>query len=54
MMRTPADTFPTPDAKIAVMVHGVPGPVVAHFDGTDHDAAMAINTLIFQDANNRA
>jgi hypothetical protein len=52
-MGTAADTFPAPDAQIAVVVHNVPGPVVAHFDGADHDTAVTINTLIFQNVNNR-
>jgi hypothetical protein len=52
-MGTGADTFPASDTKLAVVVNNITGSVVTHFDGTNHDAAMAIDTLIFQDVNNR-
>jgi hypothetical protein len=50
---TGADTFAAADTKIAVVVYNIPGSVVAHFDRTDHDAAMTINALVFQHMNNR-
>jgi hypothetical protein len=53
MVGTGADTFAAADTEFAVMVHNTPGAVVAHFGGTDHDTAMTVNALVFQNMNNR-
>jgi hypothetical protein len=53
MVGTGADTLTAADTQLAVVIHDIPGPVVAHFRGADHDAAMAVNTFIFQYMNNR-
>jgi hypothetical protein len=51
---TGTDTFAAAYTKIAVVVYDIPGPVVTHFGGTDHNAAMAINALVLQHMNNRS
>jgi hypothetical protein len=48
-----ADTFPASDAKLAVMIHDVPGAVVAHLGGANHDATVAVDAFVFQHLNNR-
>jgi hypothetical protein len=51
---TGADTFAAADTKIAVVIYNISGPVVAHFDRTDHDAAMTIDAFVFQHTNHRS
>jgi hypothetical protein len=50
---TGADALAASDAQLGMMIHDVPRSVVAHLDRAYHDAAVAINALVFQNLDNR-
>jgi hypothetical protein len=47
------NTFAAADTQIAVVIHNLPGTVVAHLGGTYRDAAVAVHALVFQHLDNR-
>jgi hypothetical protein len=52
-MGTGNNTFTAANTQITVVIHNLPGTVIAHLGGAYRDAAVAVHTFIFQHLNNR-
>jgi hypothetical protein len=52
-MGTGGNALPASDTQLGMMIHDVPHTVIAHLDRAYHDAAVAINALLFQNFDNR-